>query len=64
GILLAKRLRELKPELVLVAMTGFSEELTPETIAESGFSRLVYKPIIGAKLADAIRSALDEHQRK
>jgi PAS domain S-box-containing protein len=65
GIDLAHQLRRVAPEVPIILLTGFIEEIPPELIASVGISKVILKPATWQMLADEVRSVLDEvAQRK
>ncbi len=58
GLDLARRVKELRPELPIVLITGYSERVTPESCAQVGIHDYLLKPIIGADLSKAIQAAV------
>lgn len=44
GVDLAAQIREIRPDLPIVLVTGFGAELTPESVAKAGFRRVLNKP--------------------
>jgi PAS domain S-box-containing protein len=59
GLKLAKEVREIRKNLPVILMTGYSDAITLEKLAESQITGLVMKPLAGKKLGGAIRRALD-----
>lgn len=59
GDLLAKWVKELRPDIPIILFTGFSEEFTDERVRDAGISDIVMKPIVAMDLAKRIRKALD-----
>jgi PAS domain S-box-containing protein len=51
--------REIREDLPIVLMTGYSDKVTPEILVELDIEGLVMKPLSGRKLGAAIRKALD-----
>jgi CheY-like chemotaxis protein len=60
GIDLALQLRRLAPDVPIILLTGFIEEIPAELIASVGIARVVLKPATWQMLADEVRSVLDE----
>jgi PAS domain S-box-containing protein len=61
GLALTQQAREIRRDLPVVLMTGYSDMITPEKLAELEVSGLIMKPLAGNKLGEAIRKALDHH---
>ena len=59
GDRLAAKILEQRPEIPIVLMTGFSEDVTPERCRELGFRAYLWKPIVSREMSRAIREALD-----
>jgi len=59
GADVARNILAERPAIPVIIATGFSESLSPEVAKEIGLSDLIYKPILGADLAAAVRKALD-----
>lgn len=59
GLQLATEVRNIRPEMPVVLITGFSEAVTPERLREDGITALVTKPFASQALAAAVRQALD-----
>src|SRR5262249_41300378 len=56
GRTLASRLREIRPEVKILFMSGFADQsIIP---ADPGDERILHKPFTGAQIAVAIRQAL------
>ena len=59
GLILAEEIRWIRRDLPVILMTGFSDKITPEKLAELDVSSLVMKPLMGRKLGATIRQVLD-----
>jgi FixJ family two-component response regulator len=60
GKILAERLRTTRPEARVVFMSGYTDDAVREqNVVESGITFL-QKPFTPARLAAAVRSAIDE----
>jgi PAS domain S-box-containing protein len=62
GVELAKRIWELCPELPIMLMTGFTEDVDDESAREMGFFTLLRKPVSIALIGQAVRAALDRNR--
>jgi two-component system cell cycle sensor histidine kinase/response regulator CckA len=60
GMELAKRLHQIRPNLPVILVTGFSEQMSRDEAKAKGFADLLLKPILNYNLAVAVRKALDE----
>ena len=58
GVQLARRIREIRPDLPLILSTGFSETVNSETAAELGFDGFLQKPVVRTELLKAVRRML------
>jgi PAS domain S-box-containing protein len=58
GLLLAARIRQIRPDLPIVLMTGYSGVLMPERMEEAGIRQLLLKPTNLHSLGLAVRQAL------
>ncbi len=56
GDQLAEKLLEIRPEIPVILLTGFSKRFSEEQAAEIGVKALAYKPIVKKDLAKMIRS--------
>ena len=59
GLEVARMVREKRPTVPVLMCTGFSEQLTEEHARRVGVRAVVMKPIVGIKLAAALRTVLD-----
>jgi CheY-like chemotaxis protein len=62
GIELARQIRELRPDLPIIFVTGFSQDLTVDLIKELGVDSVLQKPHTLAELVESIRHALSSAQ--
>jgi PAS domain S-box-containing protein len=60
GIELAQQCLRVRPDIPIILCTGFSEEITPESVKKIGIRELIMKPLLKYQLASAIRRALDQ----
>ncbi len=58
GLMLATRLREIRPDLPVILMTGFGASLTPELLEKAGVREVLFKPMTAQVLASAVQAAL------
>ncbi|MBI5521523.1 MAG: response regulator [Desulfarculus sp.] len=61
GLELARRLHQQRPGLPVILTTGFSDQLTPESLQEAGVAAVLLKPASAAEMARQVRRVLD-HQ--
>lgn len=59
GLVLASELREVRPALPVLLMTGYSEYLGPERVRGSGVCAVIQKPFRGRELAHAVELAIE-----
>jgi CheY-like chemotaxis protein len=64
GQYLARRARELRPDLPVVLMTGYSQTLSPEDAFKQGVNAYLFKPITRQELARTLGTLLDTGQAK
>ena len=58
GLELTERIHEIRSDLPIVLMSGYSQDVTPESAIDAGIREMLAKPIGLADLASAIRRAL------
>jgi PAS domain S-box-containing protein len=58
GIVLASQLRQIRNDLPIILMTGYSVSLTPEVLEAAGVRQLLLKPINIHSLGTAVHAAL------
>jgi PAS domain S-box-containing protein len=58
GIFFANQLRQIRPELPIILMTGYSASLTPELLEAAGIRQLLLKPMTLYSLGTAVHTAL------
>jgi len=59
GDKLAQKILEIRPDIPIILVTGFSNQLSEEKIASIGIKQLVMKPIILKEIARVVRDVLD-----
>ena len=59
GNILAKWVKELRPDIAIILFTGFSEGFSEEHLQDAGIQEIVMKPIVAMDLAKRIRKVLD-----
>jgi signal transduction histidine kinase/ActR/RegA family two-component response regulator len=64
GTELATRMRAIRPELKVIIITGYSDNLSEEALAESGISEVILKPMILDDFSKTIRHVLDNNKIK
>lgn len=63
GEVLARWIKELRPDIPVIIFTGFSADWTQEELLKSGIEDVVMKPIVARDLAKRIRKVLDKRKR-
>jgi PAS domain S-box-containing protein len=58
GLLLASQVRQIRPGLPIILMTGYSASLTSERVEAAGVCQLLFKPTSIASLGAAVHAAL------
>jgi signal transduction histidine kinase/ActR/RegA family two-component response regulator len=64
GTDLAVMLKEIRPELKVIIITGFADTLSDEVISQSGISEVILKPMILDDFSKIIRRVLDKNNNK
>ncbi len=60
GTDLSSRLKEIRPDLKVIIITGYAENLTEEEILRSEISEVILKPMVLNDFSKVIRRVLDE----
>lgn len=58
GIELVAEIRKLNPTVPIILCTGFSENVTEQTVSHYSISKFLLKPVTGKDLADAVFGAI------
>ena len=58
GLILASRLREIRPELPVIVMSGYTAPLLYERVEAAGVRELMLKPVTVRSLATSVHAAL------
>lgn len=64
GTELAVMLKEIRPKLKVIIITGFADNLSEEVISQSGISEVILKPMILDDFSKIIRRVLDKNNNK
>jgi two-component system, cell cycle sensor histidine kinase and response regulator CckA len=59
GVDLARKIWELRADLPIILMTGYTEDLDEESSLALGFAKMLRKPVSLSALGQAVRAALD-----
>jgi signal transduction histidine kinase/CheY-like chemotaxis protein len=59
GMQLARQLRRIRPDIPIILCTGYSETVSEEKVIATGINKLLMKPVIMRRLAEAAREALE-----
>jgi len=62
GIELARQLREIRPDIPIVMMTGYSDSVTKEGARAEGIDELILKPVGARALTQKIRAAVERRR--
>ena len=60
GLELARELHAVRPDVRIVLLTGFLEDIPEDELRAAGIREVVKKPATRSELASAVRSALDD----
>jgi PAS domain S-box-containing protein len=60
GLDLAHQLRRIAPDVPIILLTGFIEEIPAELIASVGIAKVILKPATWQTLAEEVRTVLDQ----
>jgi CheY-like chemotaxis protein len=60
GTDLAFRMREIQPDLKVIIITGYSDNLSEELLSQNGVSEVILKPMILDDFSKVIRRVLDK----
>jgi PAS domain S-box-containing protein len=64
GIDLARAIHDVRPDVPILLLTGFMDDLPEETLRAAGVRRVVKKPVTGQELAEVLSEVLTEASRK
>ncbi|UCG28218.1 MAG: response regulator [Bacteroidales bacterium] len=59
GTELVKKLREIRPDLKVIIITGYSDSISNEMVEKEGINQLIIKPLILSDFSKIIRRVLD-----
>lgn len=60
GDRLAIEIMKIRADILEILSTGYSKRISQETACDLNIRALIYKPIVRAELAKALRKVLDE----
>lgn len=63
GEVLARWVKELRPDIPVILFTGFSGDFSSEELSRLGIDEIVMKPIVARDLARRIRKVLDRQKK-
>ena len=64
GTDMVEKMKQLKPDLKAVIITGFGDSITEEVAKDKGINAIVIKPLILSKFSNLIRKILDKKVTK
>ena len=64
GTELAILMKEIRPKLKVIVITGYADSLSEEVISKSGISEVILKPMILDDFSKVIRRVLDNAKSK
>jgi DNA-binding NtrC family response regulator len=64
GTDLASKMKAIRPDLKVIIITGYSDSLSEEILAENGVSEVILKPMILDDFSKVIRQVLDNNKVK
>jgi signal transduction histidine kinase/ActR/RegA family two-component response regulator len=59
GSQLATKIRQIKPDIKIIIITGYSDSISAEKIKELGFNGFIIKPLILRDLSNTIRNVIE-----
>jgi CheY-like chemotaxis protein len=60
GVMLAKELMRIRPDIPIILCTGYSEMITKDKARDMGMREFIMKPLVTRDLATTIRKVLDK----
>jgi signal transduction histidine kinase/ActR/RegA family two-component response regulator len=63
GRQLAEKLIQIRPNLPIILITGFSTAIDEETAPAAGIQAIIFKPILKRDIAEAVRKILDQEAK-
>jgi DNA-binding NtrC family response regulator len=64
GTELAVMMKEIRPKLRVIVITGYADNLSEEVLTQSGISEVILKPMILDDFSKIIRRVLDKSNIK
>jgi CheY-like chemotaxis protein len=62
GLDLARDIHKLRPDLPIILLTGFLDELTPDTLERCGIRKVINKPATTQEIATAVHSVFQSRE--
>jgi two-component system cell cycle sensor histidine kinase/response regulator CckA len=62
GEKLTKEIRKIRPDMPIILWTGFSENISADTLSKIGISEVLLKPITLSHLANTVRKVLGQQE--
>ena len=59
GFFLAKKLLTVRPDIPIILLTGYNEDVSPEKAKKAGIVEILMKPVSKRELAEAVRRVFD-----
>ncbi|MBU0692598.1 PAS domain S-box protein [bacterium] len=63
GTELSQRILQLRPDIPIILVTGYSEQVTPEKAKSIGIKEYIMKPLVLSELGEAISRVLEREQK-
>ena len=64
GVRMADEIRNIRPDIPVILMSGFSDAITSENCQKFGIDDFVMKPIVSRDLSRAMRRVLDAEKEQ
>jgi signal transduction histidine kinase/ActR/RegA family two-component response regulator len=61
GTILASKMKKINPELKVIIITGYSDNLSEEELSKNGISEVIFKPMVLNDFSKVVRSVLDSN---
>ena len=60
GVELAENILKIKPDIPIILLTGFSDQVSEDKARKAGVKEYIMKPVVMKKLAETVRMLLDD----